>query len=379
MTSFAFLVGFLFLDSKTTLSLVDIALGAFVALAFIAAVRKRDAQQFYHLPQNFFVALFAIFALAYAVAQPGGSHLFLLKTLYLVAGYAAIHYFSQKEENLRDSLMSGYAFGAAASACLGLVAYAVLVANPSASSVPLVWIDGVRLSGFFDDPVVYGAFLAPALLFFFYRLEATKTTATRIAIMGVIGAVYINLVLTGSRGAWLNALVAGAVALALSTQARHFLLSVRGAIAGAMFLVAALVVIFVIPVHGTTYYAATLQARAASSDAPRFETWRESPALLAHRPIFQIPFGSGGGSFPSVSSRKLDAHNVYLKTLYEYGALGLALIAGFFFFAARAAIRRAQKSPVFVIVAASLAGIAAQGMFVDVLHWRHLWLLAGLA
>lgn len=381
MASAAFLVGLLFFYSRTTLSPVDIALVGLAVLALIVAVRERGEWVIPHHPQELFVAVFAIFVSARFLAWSGDNKLFLLKTLYLIAAYAAIRYFSQKEESadFRGSLMNGYALGATLSACAGVIAYAILVVNPSSGSIPFFWSDGIRLSGLFDDPVVYGAFLAPALLVLFYRFEIARDILSRIALAIAVGAVYINLILTGSRGAWLNALVAVAVCGMLIPEARRAFLSWRAAVAGAIFLAAAFLVVFVVPVRDTTYYAATLQSRATSSDAPRFETWRASPALFADRPVPRVFLGSGGGSFPLASSRKLDAHNVYLKTLYEYGVFGFALIVGFFFFAAREVVRRARESPLFAIVAASLAGIAAQGMFVDVLHWRHLWLLAGLA
>jgi O-antigen ligase len=81
----------------------------------------------------------------------------------------------------------------------------------------------------------------------------------------------------------------------------------------------------------------------------------------------------------------MGTHSLYLRVLAEQGWLGitalLMLIATIIVFLLR--VIRFPSSPfqrsLATIVLASLIAILANSFFIDTLHWRHFWLLLGLA
>jgi O-antigen ligase len=77
------------------------------------------------------------------------------------------------------------------------------------------------------------------------------------------------------------------------------------------------------------------------------------------------------------------AHSTYIRALAEQGLLGLfivvALLLGTLLLAFRnAVVGRDTYGVGSAALLAAWTGILANSVFVDTMHWRHLWLLAAL-
>jgi O-antigen ligase len=79
----------------------------------------------------------------------------------------------------------------------------------------------------------------------------------------------------------------------------------------------------------------------------------------------------------------ISAHSTYVRALAEEGVLGfvalVALLYGTLLLALRNAVRGWDTHGLgSTALLAAWCGILANSVFVDTLHWRHLWLVAGL-
>jgi O-antigen ligase len=79
----------------------------------------------------------------------------------------------------------------------------------------------------------------------------------------------------------------------------------------------------------------------------------------------------------------ISAHSTYVRALAEEGVLGFVVLVALLYGTLLLALRNAVKgwdTQGFSSTAllAAWCGILANSVFVDTLHWRHLWLVAGL-
>lgn len=194
------------------------------------------------------------------------------------------------------------------------------------------------------------------------------------------------LVLTGSRGAWLGAVV--------------FAIVLGGLRRPAMKLVAAVAIVGAV-VLATFYFSpagARLRARAfwISEDAAggaRLLLWRDSAKMVAARPILGFGPDAFTAEFPKFQSPELSRaypefyhespHNMFLDTLTATGVTGLALLLSMIGVALSAGWRNRADSSVPVLLAGAIGAIVAQQFAVftaptALLFYCFLGLLAGL-
>ena len=79
----------------------------------------------------------------------------------------------------------------------------------------------------------------------------------------------------------------------------------------------------------------------------------------------------------------ISAHSTYVRALAEEGVLGLvalgSLLIGTLIVACRnVVLGRGTAGLSSTALLAAWVGLLANSVFVDTLHWRHLWILAGL-
>jgi hypothetical protein len=266
---------------------------------------------------------------------------------------------------------------------LVLVAYVVAaVASAAVACLALfaplpggqAFVDGPRAQGLFKDPNVFGPFLVPAAL-----ILMEETVAPRLLRLRLVTKLLFLSVLTGgvlfsfSRAAWLNLAVGAAVLL--------LILVLRRGGAGKAMTLLAVVLLSAAALFGAVSATSTggfLQERASFQvyDVQRFGAQVSGIDLAA-----QYPLGIGPGQFERVS--ELSAHSTYVRTLAEQGVLGafvfLALMLVTLGFAARSAVLgRSTYGIGSAALLAAWCGLLANSLFIDTLHWRHLWLLAAL-
>jgi O-antigen ligase len=294
---------------------------------------------------------------------------YFLITLYLCVFAVWLAAYVRSERRARWMVLA-YLTGALVVAALSSLALFVAVPGGEQLLVP----DGLRAKGFFKDANVYGPFLVPAALLLLQELirpRLLRVSRPVILLLAMVAAV--GVLLSYSRAAWLN-LGVGMIVLLAVTFLRH-----RGAKHALVLLVAAallgICLVTTISITGSGSFLAE-RAQLQAYDTDRFGA-QESGVGLAQ----QYVLGVGPGQFELVEP--WSAHSLYVRVLAEQGYPGLVLLIaliGFTFVLACANVLAGRDTWGIssAVLLAAWCGILANSAFVDTLHWRHLWLIAGL-
>lgn len=259
---------------------------------------------------------------------------------------------------------------------------AVVVAVPSTlalfAPIPggelLVTSDGLRAQGLFKDPNVYGPFLIPPALILLEELIRPRLLRFRTSTKAIMFmALLVGVLFSYSRAAWVSTVVAVAVMLAVMALRRG-----GGRRAATILVVLALAAGLSVLMLAATSSLGFLEERASfqSYDSERFGAQRTGIALAE-----RYPFGIGPGQFELVS--EVSTHSTYVRVLAEQGLLGLVVVLSLVIFTLVLASRNAVlgRSTYGIGSAALLAiwvGLVVNSFVVDTLHWRHLWVIAGM-
>ena len=300
---------------------------------------------------------------------PGRAASFMAITLYLLAFALWTASWASSSERVR-MLVRIYVVVAAISAAVGALALYVPIPGHSL----LTAYTGTRARALFKDPNVFGPFLVPAVLIVVQELLHPRLLEWRRRTKLLVLAVLLAGVLVSySRAAWLNVAVAAIVmGLVLALRrggARHALALV------ALVATAAVAVGVAVTVTGQLGFLQE-RARLQSYDTQRFAAQSAGLGLGERHPI-----GVGPGQFELYEP--ISAHSTYVRALAEEGPIGfLALVSIMLGTLALALRNAAQGRQTFgissTVLLAAWCGILANSVFIDTLHWRHLWLIAGL-
>ena len=231
-----------------------------------------------------------------------------------------------------------------------------------------------RAQALFKDPNVFGPFLIPAVVILLEELLTPRLLPGRRGPKVVALVVLcLGVLVSYSRAAWLDLAVAVLVLLVVLLLRRR-----GGRTAAALLVVVGLVGATVVTYLVVTGSEGFLRERAAlqTYDSSRFAAQGGGLGLAQRH-----PFGVGPGQFDA--HEPISAHSVYVRVLAEQGILGFAVMAALLggTLALAAGNVVAGRSTYGIGSAALLAvwcGVLANSFFVDTLHWRHLWLVAGL-
>lgn len=237
---------------------------------------------------------------------------------------------------------------------------------------------GTRISGFFKDPNVFGPFLIPVILYSMMRISEEKG-------LGIIKWVGLNIIfisgviLTFSRGAWVNGVVSIIILLLLFLSIKETGIMRKSNI---IFYIA---VIVTIVLFGSTYASFlgdavwnTFNARSSyqSYDDDRFATQYRS-FVLAQDNLF------GVGPGQSEAKLGMSNHSLYARTALDNGYSGLVVLLLFIFLTGcrllyiLKACDNQSRGIIFVIIA-SFIGILVNSVVIDTIHWRNFWILLAL-
>jgi O-antigen ligase len=319
---------------------ITLLVSTFLALNLFASIEVIDAAR----AVNFFAITFYLGVLG----------------LWLAAYVSSVH--------RARLVLVAYVLAAVASATLACLA--LFVSFPGSE----LFIRGPRAEGLFKDPNVFGPFLVPAALVLMEETVAPRLLRMRLPVkLALISILTLGVLFSFSRAAWLN-YVLGTIVL-LSVLALR-----RGGFRRAITLLAVML----------TAGAALIGAVAASSSlafleerasVQAYDTQRFGAQLSGVDLATQYPLGIGPGQFEQVSP--ISAHSTYIRALAEEGIVGLFVVLAIMLLTLGFAARNAtQGVDTYGIGSAALlgawCGILANGIFVDTLHWRHLWLVAAL-
>jgi O-antigen ligase len=293
---------------------------------------------------------------------------FFAITLYLAGLSLWLTSYLQSAERAR-LVARAYLVAALLSALVGSVA--LFVAFPGHET--FVYL-GARAQGLFKDPLVYGPFLVPPALILLEELVRPQLfRMRRLTVVVCICVLSAGVLFSFSRAAWLNLAVGVVVLLAV--------LAVRPG-GGRRVLVVLLAVVLTSAVVASAL-AATGSVRFLEQRAhfQGYDVERFSAQAFGIREGEKYPFGIGPGQFEVLSP--VSAHSLYVRAYAESGLPGLVTLCALLLTTLLLGIRQALRGrSTYGIGSAALlgawCGLLANSLFVDTLHWRHLWLLAAL-
>lgn len=269
------------------------------------------------------------------------------------------------------ALWAGYLVAALIAVSVGIPEYFGLIPGDG-------WQGGLRSKGPFKDPNVYGPFLVPAAVHSLYRLMRGR--GRDLLWLAPLLLFTFGLLLSFSRGAWINFLVSAglfvAISFALTPSLRVRLQWILAGLVVVGAIVAVLLGAVSIDTVGERFrQRAVLTQKYDTASGGRFDA-----QVTALTNIAQDPVGIGPGR--SAIEFGLEPHNLFLHVFVEAGWLaGLSFLA----FLALTVTRLAatlrhdwQFRGEAAVVFACLCGVLFQSLFIDSTHWRHLWLLMAL-
>ncbi len=273
-------------------------------------------------------------------------------------------------------LMRGYAFAAIYSVVLGLGAYFGLI--PGREILTLY----DRPKGLFKDPNVFGPFLIPVAVYALMALQLERRRWVKAAWAGAFLVCTLGVFLSFSRACWVNFAVSLAVYAAMFfwSSESGAQLSGRLVAAATFTCVAGVLVLALISVPAVkSMLMIRLGAKGLQSyDTKRFQVHEEALESARRRPL-----GIGPGQ--SEIAFAYATHSTYLRVLTENGVVGAlafyALLTASVWRALRLARTAATKRwrSLGAVLLACLGGVLANSVVIDSIHWRHLWLLLGMA
>lgn len=270
-------------------------------------------------------------------------------------------------------IRSGYVFAGVLAAILGLLGYF----DVAGLSPYFTLYDGGRASGPFKDPNVFGPFLVAPIgwLCQDLLLKRGSTWRSLTLLLIMLAAVFLSF----SRGALIDTLLTAALVLGLTflttPSARLRRRVVTTAISGVALVAALLALALAVPsIREVALERATLVEDYDAGEQGRFGNQVRSVPMLLDRPL-------GFGPFRFAKFFPADPHEVFLSAFASFGWVGgvafamfvaLTLYIGFVF-----AFRRSRVQTEFIGVFAAMLPQLLQGVQIDTMHWRHLFLLIG--
>jgi O-antigen ligase len=239
-----------------------------------------------------------------------------------------------------------------------------------------------RASGAFQDPNVFGPFLALPATYLLYRMLTGRPHLMPVyaaPLLVVMGGIFFSF----SRGAWglfgLSAALLMAALFIGNASGRFRLRIVLMGVLAISLLVLALLVALQIPGVAEVFTSrahslvAGIRRRPQSRPLRRATPWALQLAM-------EHPFGIGPLVFGKIFFE--DTHNIWLKALLDYGWLGFAswLIMVIWTAAGglRILFRNRPWQPYLLCAYVVFVGHVGLGSVIDTDHWRHLYLLIGL-
>jgi hypothetical protein len=343
---------------------------AFFALLIVATLSI--SRPFARIPPliGLGLALFGILSIFSMINAPDGQRalLFEFQTLYLVVlGLWLSGMFA--DAKLVRYALKAYIVAGIASALVGLIA--LKISFPGRS---IFLLDFQRPRALFKDPNVLGPFLVPAaaiLLEEIIRPRLLKWGQARSLLALII--VSSGVVFSFSRAADLNLAIAIAtVVLLYMARARGFAATARSIGAIVICVLAGLALLTATNSLGFLKSRSHLE----SYDKQRFSTQTEALQRAS-----QHVLGHGPGQ--SEVQLPISTHSLYARIAYEQGYIGEALLIGIVGATLLAAVGLAARDrDLWGLGSAALLGswlgLIANSLFIDTLHWRHLWVFAAL-
>lgn len=296
--------------------------------------------------------------------------LFLYLVSFVIAAFVA-----RRPTAHTNLIFSAWMFAALVAAGAGLAGYTHAV--PGAYDL---FTKFDRVAGTFKDPNVFGPFLVPPILYCLH-LAITRTAAKALLPLAGAGFFAVAVLLSFSRGAWVNLALAAALYVWLafvtaSGQSQRTRIVFLSCI-GALITIGAVVVALQFDTVSSllSQRASLTQSYDVGPDG-RFGGQEKAIDLVLSNPL-----GIGAQQFTPIYHHE-EVHNVFLSIVLNAGwigggaywiMVGLTLVLGF-----RHAMRATAWRPLFIIAYAGFAATAFEGWIIDSDHWRSFYTLMAI-
>ncbi|SJM89959.1 O-antigen ligase family protein [Crenothrix polyspora] len=272
-------------------------------------------------------------------------------------------------------IWNGYIFSAVLAVCLGLIGF--LKITPYYEL--FLFFD--RVKGPFKDPNVFGPYLIPVAVYLILQLESAKGKLDFLKRIGLLLFVVAGILLSFSRGAWFNLVMAATMYTILR------LVTARSrADTAALIKIVSLVVIaiMVIAIWAVTtiddigqvfsHRAQLVQSYDKGSDG-RFD----AILIAINRSLIQ-PMGIGPGQASEVLA--LDPHNLFVHIMVETGWLGAFAFSGFIVVTLKegfaVCMQPSKIQNICIVLFVCLLSTLLESMIIHSTHWRHLYVVLGM-
>ena len=236
-----------------------------------------------------------------------------------------------------------------------------------------------RAKAFFNDPNVFGPFLVlPAM----YVLQRVLLGTPRRAIWAALayGVLVVGVFASFSRAAWGHIVISSAIVyvlvFVLEAHARQKVRMLLLAMAGLMLLVVAAAGILSIP-----QFRSFIELRTQSQNYDTGESGRFGRQGYAFDLALQHPLGLGPLEFRNLRVKE-EPHNTYVNVLHAYGwggGFAFILFIGVTLWRSATFIARPGPNRLLLIpLVAVFVPLAGEAAIIDIDHWRHFFLVAGL-
>lgn len=236
-----------------------------------------------------------------------------------------------------------------------------------------------RAAGAFQDPNVFGPFLVLPGIYLLYLLltgPVTRMPLLAVPLLIITAGIFFSF----SRGAWgmfaVSAVLLTGCLFLQSASDMFRLRVVVMTVAALSLLVVAMIVILQLP--GVSEMFSNRAHLEQSYDTARLG--RFARYAIGFQMALEHPFGIGPLVFGTIFGE--DTHDIWLKMLMDYGWLGfvsfLTLVAWTIAAGFRILLRDRPWQPYLLCAYVAFIGNIGLGTFIDIDHWRHVYLLLGL-
>lgn len=236
-----------------------------------------------------------------------------------------------------------------------------------------------RAAGAFQDPNVFGPFLVLPGIYLLYLLltgPIPRMPLLAVPLLIITAGIFFSF----SRGAWgmfaVSAILLTGCLFLQSANGMFRLRVVVMTIAALALLVIAMIVILQLP--GVAEMFSNRAHLEQSYDTARLG--RFARYAIGFQMALEHPFGIGPLVFGTIFGE--DTHDIWLKMLMDYGWLGfvsfLTLVAWTIAAGFRILLRDRPWQPYLLCAYVAFIGNIGLGTFIDIDHWRHVYLLLGL-
>jgi O-antigen ligase len=294
--------------------------------------------------------------------------IFLLLTAYFVANYVA----DAPQQRMR-LIVNAYIATAVVSALLGTLGYLHLI--PGAD----LFTRYDRAKAFFNDPNVYGPFLMLPAMYLAQRVLLARGKRAVWAAM-LFCLLFIGIFASFSRAAWAHLIVSSAIVFllvfVLEAQARDKVRMLLIAMVGSLALIVALAGLLAIPAVNRLF-----EERAAAQNYDEGETGRFGRQAYAFELALSEPLGIGPLEFRNLRITE-EPHNTYVNVFLSYGWGGgfvfVLLVLTTIWRGVRFLFRPSPNRLLLIPLVATFIPLCAEAAIIDLDHWRHFFLIAGL-